>query len=585
MRKVFVSYARVNRAQVDTLVEHLGFLGCQTWIDSSLQGGQQWWEQILRKIADSDVFFPVISRDSLNSAACQREFDWAEALGKPVLPVAVEPLSRALSPRLAQLHVLDYFDPAQRERNALSLAGALAALPPAPALPEPMPEPPAAPLSYLTNLAELVSGPESLDHAQQRQVLDQLEAALRSVDLSERQGGLDILERFSARENLYADVDRRLAWLKANTPSTSASQPAAKPRRARTTPRVPAQPTTGDGVSVSRPKRRKLTWALAGALAVVVLAVIAAYLVWPRPASSRTQAVDAASPVRQTSALSGGQPSRPAAPGGQASQSAPPGGQTVLPFSGLLGAHGVAVDAVGNVYVAAQSGVFELAAGASSSVQLPITGGQPQAVAVDSAGDVYVADMTRNAVWKLAAGSNTPAAVPFTGLKCGGGDAPISSPVGVAVDSGGTVYVADGACQGRVVMLAAGSGTASVLPFTGLSQISGVAADGAGNVYVSDGAYTGDGRVLQLAAGSNRPNTLPFTGLKMPQGVAVDGAGNVYVTDDGKKQVLKLAAGSSTPAALSFSSPFANGPYGVAVDRAANVYVTDGQRVVKLAAG
>lgn len=103
MRKVFISYARVNRAQVEKLVEHLGYLDCQTWIDSSLQGGQQWWEQILRKIAESDVFFPVISRDALNSTACQREFDWAEALRKPVLPVAVEPLSKALSPRLARL--------------------------------------------------------------------------------------------------------------------------------------------------------------------------------------------------------------------------------------------------------------------------------------------------------------------------------------------------------------------------------------------------------------------------------------------------------------------------------------------------
>ena len=74
MRKVFISYVRVNRAQVEKLVEHLGYLDCQTWIDSSLQGGQQWWEQILRKIAESDVFFPVISRDALNSTACQREF-------------------------------------------------------------------------------------------------------------------------------------------------------------------------------------------------------------------------------------------------------------------------------------------------------------------------------------------------------------------------------------------------------------------------------------------------------------------------------------------------------------------------------
>jgi sugar lactone lactonase YvrE len=586
VRKVFISYARVNRAQVEKLVEHLGYLGCQTWIDSSLQGGQQWWEQILRKIAESDVFFPVISRDALNSAACQREFDWAEALRKPMLPVAVEPLSKALSPRLARLQVIDYFDPAQQERNALTLAGALAALPPAPSLPEPMPEPPAVPLSYLSNLADLVSGPNPLDHEQQRQILVQLESALRSVDLSERQGGLDILERFSSRENLFADVDRRLTSLRASTPSASPSQSATQPPVVRSTPSVSPQPPTPDRVSTSAPKPRKVRLAAVAALAVVALGVVAAYLVWPRPTPSQTAAAQPASPGGQTAqpASPGGQTAHPGSHGGQTSQPGSPGGQTVLPFTGLLGARGVAVDTAGNVYAAAQTGLYELAAGASASVQLPLTGGQPQAVAVDSAGTVYVADVTRNAVWKLAAGSGTPTVVPLTG-KCGERDIPVGSPVGVAVDSGGSIYVADGSCQGRVLMLAAGSSTATVLPFTGLNQISGVAADSAGNVYVTDGALSANGRVLKLASGSNRPTTLPFAGLKMPQGVAVDSAGNLYVTDDGNKQVLKLAAGSSTPTVL--PPPFAslNGPYGVAVDHAGNVYVTDGQRVLKLAAG
>jgi TIR domain-containing protein len=101
MQKVFISYARPNRRDIDQLVEHLGVLGCQTWVDSSLRGGQDWWEEILRQIADCDVFIAIISREALNSVACAREFDWAEALRRRVLPVAVEPLPTALPRRFS----------------------------------------------------------------------------------------------------------------------------------------------------------------------------------------------------------------------------------------------------------------------------------------------------------------------------------------------------------------------------------------------------------------------------------------------------------------------------------------------------
>ena len=64
--------------------------------------------------------------------------------------------------------------------------------------------------------------------------------------------------------------------------------------------------------------------------------------------------------------------------------------------------------------------------------------------------------------------------------------------------------------------------------------------DTAGDVYVTDG---GNKQVLKLAAGSSTPTVLPFTGLNGPGGVAVDTAGNVYVLDhSGFGQVVKLAA-------------------------------------------
>ena len=73
MRKLFVSYSRENRRDVDQLVEHLGLMGYDTWVDTELRGGQDWWEEVLRRVANSDVFISIISRAALTSKACQLE--------------------------------------------------------------------------------------------------------------------------------------------------------------------------------------------------------------------------------------------------------------------------------------------------------------------------------------------------------------------------------------------------------------------------------------------------------------------------------------------------------------------------------
>lgn len=209
MRQLFVSYARENKPYVDELVRHLDSLGYQTWVDTRLRGGQSWWEEILRRISECDAFTAVVSRSSLNSVACKRELEWALALGKPVLPVAVEHLPEALPRHFSVRQIVDYSEPGQDA--AFALAGALANLPPAPVLPEDLPKPPAAPLSYLTDLVDQVSQPDPLTHEQQHQILTELQPALRSADPEEQRGAQYILDTFSRREELYADVARNLA--------------------------------------------------------------------------------------------------------------------------------------------------------------------------------------------------------------------------------------------------------------------------------------------------------------------------------------------------------------------------------------
>lgn len=206
MPKFFVSYARQNKRVIDELVGDLRILGFETWVDSALRGGQDWWQVILSQIADCDAFIAIVSRDALNSEACRREFDWAEALGKPVLPVAVEPVPRALPGRYSRRQIVDYSQPGQRA--ALTLAGGLSALPRAPSLPDPLPDPPNAPLSYLTDLVDQVGQSDFLDQEQQREIVHQLEKALHSVDPDERQGARDVLERFRSRGDVGGDVHR-----------------------------------------------------------------------------------------------------------------------------------------------------------------------------------------------------------------------------------------------------------------------------------------------------------------------------------------------------------------------------------------
>jgi surface antigen/pimeloyl-ACP methyl ester carboxylesterase len=233
-------------------------------------------------------------------------------------------------------------------------------------------------------------------------------------------------------------------------------------------------------------------------------------------------------------------------------------------------------------------------------------------VAVDSAGNLFVADMGNCTLRKVSpAGVVTTLAGSawyFGSVDGTGSAARFEEPSGVAVDSRGNVFVAD---QGNytirkvtpagVVTTLAGSagnqgsadGTGSAARFRGLS---GVAVDSAGNVFVADTGndtirkVTPAGVVTTLAGSAWNGGSADGTGSAArfyePYGVAVDSAGNVFVADTGNQTIRQVTpAGMVTTLAGSVgNSGSADGtgsaarfycPYGVAVDSAGNVFVAD----------
>lgn len=236
----------------------------------------------------------------------------------------------------------------------------------------------------------------------------------------------------------------------------------------------------------------------------------------------------------------------------------------------------------------------------------------PSGVAVDNAGNVYVADSVNLTIRKitpsgvvttLAGLSGVPGSVDGTGVA-----ARFASPTGVVVDAAGNVYVADQSNStirkitpcGVVSTLAGLAGSQGSADGTGQSarffNPRGVAVDTAGNVYVADQTnstirkITPAGVVSTLAGSAGVTGSADGTGSAArfydPNGVTVDTAGNVYVADTSNFNIRKITPAGvvSTLAGLAGSTGSADGtgsaarffvPYGVAVDGTGNVYVAD----------
>ncbi|MEV0262987.1 RICIN domain-containing protein [Streptomyces sp. NPDC050617] len=240
----------------------------------------------------------------------------------------------------------------------------------------------------------------------------------------------------------------------------------------------------------------------------------------------------------------------------------------------------------------------------------------PRGIAVDSSGTVYIVDSENHRIRKVTADGKITT-IAGTGAKGPGGDggpatkAQLNTPYGVAVDSAGTVYVAD-RINHRVRMIttdgkittAAGTGAKGPGGDGGpatkaqLSYPWGVAVDGAGDLYIADAGncrvrkVTADGKITTIAgtgAKGSDGDGGPATKAQLSDGMAVvvDSTGTLYISDHRNHRVRKVTtdgkittiAGTGAKGSDGDGGPAASAqlssPFGLAVDCVDTLYIAD----------
>jgi hypothetical protein len=289
---------------------------------------------------------------------------------------------------------------------------------------------------------------------------------------------------------------------------------------------------------------------------------------------------------------------------------------------------GVSVDTAGNVFVADRTNhtirkvtsagvVTTLAGSAGIDGSTDATGSAarflyPSGVAVDTAGNVFVADRNNHTIRKVTS-SGVVTTLAGTAGSAGSTDATGSAarfyyPWGVAVDTAGNVFVADRSnhtirkvtSAGVVTTLAGTAGSSGTTDGTGsaarFNLPSGVSVDSAGNVFVGDNLshtirkVTSAGVVTTLAGSAGLNGSIDATGsaarFYYPWGVAVDTAGNVFVAEGENNTIRKVTSAGvvTTEAGIAGNRGSNNGlgsaarfynPLGITVDSAGNVFVAD----------
>jgi sugar lactone lactonase YvrE len=287
---------------------------------------------------------------------------------------------------------------------------------------------------------------------------------------------------------------------------------------------------------------------------------------------------------------------------------------------------GVAIDKEGNLYVAdagASNRIRKVSAqvkGTTQGAVSTVAGGAegfadgasasaafntPSGLALDRAGNLYVADTGNNRIRKVAlAGDGTVTTIAgdgAAGFRDGRASAAeFNAPVGVATDERGSVYVADTyndrirviTPDGEVKTLAGGDAPGDADGDAASARFDtpcGVAVASNGDLFVAD---TGNNRIRKLTQ-SGQVSTVNLyapdkTAIELyaPVGLALTHDGFLYVTEQSRGRIWQIAPDATARVVAGLGSGFADGdgqtvarfnqPAGVAVDRTGALYVADG---------
>ena len=236
--------------------------------------------------------------------------------------------------------------------------------------------------------------------------------------------------------------------------------------------------------------------------------------------------------------------------------------------SGLTTPKGVAVDAAGNVFVAAGS-VYEIPVETGyTAVQNLATGLKAvSSVAVDANDNLFLSDAT-GVFEVLAVNGNIPTTPSV--LKFGGA---IQQPGALAVDRAGDVFVADlGSAQILEFAAAGGYDVSTKVVFTtSIFDLTGIGLDSAGDIFIA----TNVGQVQEFTQSSGyKTDVFIGSALTYPHGIAIDANDNLIVTDTQQTAVFEFSAAADYATGTTLCTGF-NQPGGIVVDASANVFVAD----------